>query len=299
WPRTRTGCSCAACPGCRACADPAARAANRTAPARSTGWGSSAAYRSWRRGLSWRRRRGRPKGRRCLADRSMGGNAAKGRRRACLPLRPPPSMAADVTKEGTPAMPIDYPQVLERRTEGEGAWTNQDAMLYAIGVGMGADPMDERELAFVYERNLKALPSFASVVRSRPVTSTGPEARMQLNPVLIVDGERNITFHKPMPAAAKIKTRQRTLGVYDKGKDKGAVVVNETVMTDEAGDPIATIHASIFARGDGGFGGPTDGQPEPHPVPTREPDQSVDIVTLPSQALIYRLSGDYNPLHAD
>jgi acyl dehydratase len=196
-------------------------------------------------------------------------------------------------------MPIDYPQVLERRTEGEGAWTNQETMLYALGVGMGADPMDEKELAFVYERNLKALPSFASVVRSRPVTSTGPEARMQLNPVLIVDGERNITFHKPMPAAAKIKTKQRTLGVFDKGKDKGAVVVNETVITDEAGDPIATIQAALFARGDGGFGGPTEGQPEPHAVPTRAPDRSIDIETRPGQALLYRLSGDFNPLHSD
>jgi acyl dehydratase len=195
-------------------------------------------------------------------------------------------------------MPIDYPQVLERRTEGEGAWTNQETMLYALGVGMGADPMDEKELAFVYERNLKALPSFASVIRSRPVTSTGPEARMQLNPVLIVDGERNITFHKPVPAEAKIKTKGRVLGVFDKG-DKGAVVVNETIITDEAGDPIATIQSALVARGDGGFGGPAEGQPEPHTVPTRAPDRSVDMVTAPGQALIYRLSGDRNPLHAD
>lgn len=195
-------------------------------------------------------------------------------------------------------MPIDYPQVLERRTEGEGAWTNQETMLYALGVGMGADPMDEKELAFVYERNLKALPSFASVIRSRPVTSTGPEARMQLNPVLIVDGERNITFHKPVPAEAKIKTKGRVLGVFDKGP-KGAVVVNETVITDEAGDPIATIQSALVARGDGGFGGPAEGQPEPHTVPTRAPDRSVDMVTAPGQALIYRLSGDRNPLHAD
>ena len=195
-------------------------------------------------------------------------------------------------------MPIDYPQVLERRTEGEGAWTNQETMLYALGVGMGADPMDEKELAFVYERNLKALPSFASVIRSRPVSSTGPEARMQLNPVLIVDGERNITFHKPVPAEAKIKTRGRVLGVFDKG-DKGAVVVNETIITDEAGDPIATIQSALVARGDGGFGGPSEGQPEPHTVPTRAPDRSVDMATAPGQALIYRLSGDRNPLHAD
>ena len=119
-------------------------------------------------------------------------------------------------------MPIDYPQVLERRTEGEGAWTNQETILYALGVGMGADPMDEKELAFVFEKDLKALPTFASVIRARPVTSTGPEARMQLNPVLIVDGERNITFHKPVPAAAKVKTKGRVVGVFDKGKDKGA-----------------------------------------------------------------------------
>ena len=196
-------------------------------------------------------------------------------------------------------MPIDYPQVLERRTEGEGAWTNQETMLYALGVGMGADPMDEKELAFVFEKELKALPTFASVIRARPTNSTGPEARMQLNPLLIVDGERNITFHKPIPPAAKVKTKGRVLGVFDKGKDKGAVVVNETIITDEAGNPIATIHASLFARGDGGFGGPSEGQPEPHTVPTRAPDRSLDIVTRPDQALIYRLSGDYNPLHAD
>jgi acyl dehydratase len=195
-------------------------------------------------------------------------------------------------------MPIDYPQVLERRTEGEGAWTNQETMLYALGVGMGADPMDEKELAFVYERNLKALPSFASVIRSRPVSSTGPEARMQLNPVLIVDGERNITFHKPVPPEAKIKTKSRVLGVFDKG-DKGAVVVNETIITDEGGAPIATIQSALVARGDGGFGGPSEGQPEPHTVPTRSPDRSIDLATAPGQALLYRLSGDRNPLHAD
>jgi acyl dehydratase len=131
------------------------------------------------------------------------------------------------------------------------------------------------------------------------VTSTGG-GRMELNPLLVVDGERNITFHKPMPASAKIKTHGRVAGVFDKGKDKGAVVINETVLSDAAtGEKIATILASIFARGDGGFGGPSEGQPEPHKVPTRAPDMSVDITTRPDQALIYRLSGDRNPLHCD
>jgi acyl dehydratase len=117
--------------------------------------------------------------------------------------------------------------------------------------------------------------------------------------VMVVDGERDITFHRPLSVAAHITADSSVLDVFDKGKDKGAVVVNETIITDEAGNPIATIHASLFARGDGGFGGPSEGQPEPHTVPTRAPDRSLDIVTRPDQALIYRLSGDYNPLHAD
>jgi acyl dehydratase len=198
-------------------------------------------------------------------------------------------------------MAIDYPEVLSRRTEGESAWSDQETLLYALGVGMGADPMNEKELPFVYEGNLKALPTLASVVMNRgrgQVVAGG--GRMELNPVLIVDGERNIVFHKPFPARAKVKTKGRVAGVFDKGEGKGAVVMNETIAEDaETGEAICTITASIFARGDGGFGGPSEGQPEPHKVPTRSPDLSVDMPTRPDQALIYRLSGDRNPLHAD
>jgi acyl dehydratase len=99
---------------------------------------------------------------------------------------------------------------------------------------------------------------------------------------------------------AKVKTKGRVAGVFDKGAGKGAVVMNETIAEDaQTGEPICTITASIFARGDGGFGGPSEGQPEPHQVPGRAPDLSVDMPTRPDQALIYRLSGDRNPLHAD
>jgi acyl dehydratase len=193
-------------------------------------------------------------------------------------------------------MPIAYPEVLSLKNEGQSfSWTNRETMLYALGVGMGADPMDENELPFVYERNLKAMPTLASVV----AWGAGP-GRMDINGLLVVDGERRITFHKPMPGSAKIIADSRVLGVFDKGKDKGAVIVNETVLKDaETGEPIATLVGSTFARGDGGFGGPSEGQPEPHTVPTRAPDQSVDITTRPDQALLYRLSGDRNPLHSD
>lgn len=192
-------------------------------------------------------------------------------------------------------MPIAYPDILKLKNEGQKfSYTQKDTILYALGIGMGADPMDRKELAFVYERELKAVPTLASVV----AWGAQPGA-MNINFVMVVDGERDITFHKPMPTSGDITADSRVLGVYDKGAGKGAVIQNETVLRDSKGEKLATLVSSIFARGDGGFGGPSEGQPEPHKVPTRAPDQSVDIPTLPNQALLYRLSGDYNPLHSD
>lgn len=192
-------------------------------------------------------------------------------------------------------MPIAYPDILKLENNGQKfSYTQKDAILYALGIGMGADPMDRKELAFVYERDLKAVPTLASVVAwgAQP-------GMMSINFMMVVDGERDITFHKPLPISGDITADSRVLGVYDKGAGKGAVIQNETVLKDGKGEKLATLVSSIFARGDGGFGGPSEGQPEPHKTPTRAPDQSVDIPTLPNQALLYRLSGDYNPLHAD
>ncbi len=197
-------------------------------------------------------------------------------------------------------MPIKYPEILSLKREGDPySWTDREVMLYGYGIGLGADPMDERELAYVNEacftpRPLKVVPTFASVA----AWGAGP-GDLGINRLLVVDGERDITFHKPLPVAAKIFADSRILAVYDKGKDKGAVVTRETVLRDEAGDKLATLISSAFARGDGGFGGPSEGQPAPHAVPKRAPDRSVDITTRPDQALIYRLCGDRNPLHSD
>ncbi|MDB5484271.1 MAG: MaoC-like dehydratase, partial [Tardiphaga sp.] len=179
------------------------------------------------------------------------------------------------------------------------AYTDRDVMLYAYGIGMGADPMDDKELAFVNEayftaRPLKVVPTFASVA----AWGAGP-GEMKLNRLLVVDGERDITFHKPMPVAANITADSSVLGVYDKGKDKGVVIRHKTVLKDERGAELATLVASRFARGDGGFGGPSEGQPEAHAMPARAPDKTVDITTRPDQALVYRLCGDRNPLHSD
>jgi acyl dehydratase len=197
-------------------------------------------------------------------------------------------------------MPINYEELMAMTSIGQPyAYGDREVMLYAYGIGMGADPMDEKELAFVNEasaetRPLKVVPTFASVA----AWGSGP-GDMKLNRVMVVDGERDITFHKPLAITANITADSSVLAVSDKGKDKGAVIRHQTILRDEKGEPVATLVASRFARGDGGFGGPAGGIPDPHPVPARAPDRSVDIATRPDQALVYRLCGDRNPLHSD
>ncbi|MDF0522271.1 MaoC/PaaZ C-terminal domain-containing protein [Bradyrhizobium yuanmingense] len=197
-------------------------------------------------------------------------------------------------------MPLDYPAALNLRTCGTRySWTDREVMLYALGVGMGSDPLKEEELQFVNEafatsKPLKVIPTFASVC----VWDARPGV-IDLNRVMVVDGERDLTFHKPMPVAANVTADARVTGIYDNGKEKGAIIQNEVVVRDRGGDKIVTILSSTFARGDGGFGGPSEGMPEPLQVPRRAPDRSLDVPTRPDQALIYRPSGDRNPLHSD
>lgn len=179
------------------------------------------------------------------------------------------------------------------------SYTDRDVMLYAYGIGMGADPMDEKELAYVNEayytdRPLKVVPTFASVA----AWGAGP-GEMKLNRVMVVDGERDITFHKPLPVQANITADSSVLAVFDKGKDKGVVIRHKTVLKGDNGEALATLEASRFARGDGGFGGPSLEQPKAHEMPNRAPDKTIEITTRPDQALIYRLCGDRNPLHSD
>ena len=206
-------------------------------------------------------------------------------------------------------MPIFYPDILQQRTAPQTfTYGDKDVMLYALGVGMGADPLDENELAFVYERNLKVVPTAATVLaanaraaaRNTPPPAL-PEGHRQssINFLMVVHGEQKVELHRPLPTYGTFTVESRTTGAFDKGKDKGAVIYNESVWTDEKGEKVATLTSSTFARGDGGFGGPSEGAPEPHQVPSRPADLSVDIPTRPDQALLYRLNGDRNPLHSD
>jgi acyl dehydratase len=203
-------------------------------------------------------------------------------------------------------MPIYYPDILEQKTEPRTfSYGDKDVMLYALGIGMGRDPMDERELPFVYEKDLKVVPTAATVLaagarRAAQAAEQKEGLRVsQLNYLMVVHGEQKVELHKPLTAGGTYTAQSRTVGAFDKGKEKGAVVVNETVWTDEKGEKVATLTGSTFARGDGGFGGPSEGAPEPHKVPDRKPDISVPFETRADQALIYRLNGDRNPLHSD
>lgn len=204
-------------------------------------------------------------------------------------------------------MPIYYPDILEQKNAPlTFTYSHNDVMRYALGIGMGRDPLDRRELAFVYEKNIKILPTAVTVLASGSVQSAGPAVNQKsgvrisnLDLLMLVHGEQKIELHKPLPSSGTFTATRRTIGAYDKGKDKGAVVVEETVWTDEKGEKVATLTDSTFSRGDGGFGGPSKGAPEPHLVPARKPDLQVSLDTRPDQALLYRLNGDLNPLHSD
>jgi acyl dehydratase len=176
--------------------------------------------------------------------------------------------------------------------------TRKDCILYALGVGLGGDPLDEAQLRFLYEEGLVALPTMA-VVLAYPGFWI-KDAATGIDWLRIVHGEQALTLHRSLPVEGKLVGRTRVTGIVDKGVGKGAVLYSEREIRDaESGELYATLTMSTFCRGDGGFGGPAGPSCPVHKVPERAPDASCDLPTLPQQALIYRLSGDYNPLHAD
>ena len=181
-------------------------------------------------------------------------------------------------------------------------YTQRDTMLYALGIGMGSDPMDEGELRFVFEKQLQAVPTMATVLGSPGFWWKDP--RTGADWVKLVHGEQEVRLFQPLPVAAAIAATNKVVSITDKGAGKGAIAVIERELRDEqTGEVLAKGRNVSFLRGDGGFsakGGRSDPGPEPLPgVPDRAADIEVSLPTLDRQALIYRLSGDYNVLHAD
>ena len=180
----------------------------------------------------------------------------------------------------------------------EHTYTARDTMLYALGLGFGEDPMDENELTYVYEVGIQAAPSMAVILGYPGFWLKDPKTGIDWKKVL--HGEQWLDIYKPLPVAGKVIGRTRIDQISDKGADKGAVMyLSRDIIDAASGEALAKVTMSTFCRGDGGFGGDNLAGPTPAQLPDRAPDHVCDLTTLPRQALIYRLSGDYNPLHAD
>jgi len=193
-------------------------------------------------------------------------------------------------------MPIVYDELIQAKASGTASYSDRETMLYALGIGMGRDPLNTDELPFVYENGLKAIPTMTTVIGWGRAATLG---RSGINYMMVVHGEQRLTMHKPLPAIADVVFDERVTGVFDKGP-KGAIILLEREMRDQkSNDKLCTATATIVARGDGGFGGPSEGAPEPHVLPTRAPDLVHEGDTRPDQAFLYALSGDRNPLHRD
>lgn len=195
-------------------------------------------------------------------------------------------------------MPLDYATVKDWRfDEVRQRYDQKDTMLYALGIGLGQDPEDTRQLRYVYEEGLQAFPTMGVVLAYPGFWVRDP--RTGIDWVKVVHGEQRLTVHAPLPASGMVVSRTRNTHVIDKGADKGAIVINERTLHGEDGACLATLRQSTFCRGDGGFG-QSDASPEPLPAtPDGEPDLRCELRIAPNAALLYRLNADPNPLHVD
>lgn len=195
-------------------------------------------------------------------------------------------------------MAIDYDTLINRKFERiEHTYTEKDTILYALGVGIGIDPLDEDCLKFVYEDGLKAMPSMANVLAYPGFWAKDPDTGIDW--VKVLHAGQEMIMHKPLPACGTVQATTKINEIVDKGEGKGALILSERTVRDAATDEdLCTLISTTIARGDGGFGGPSVSSPKPDPIPERDADLLCDLPTLPMSALIYRLSGDYNPLHA-
>ncbi|HEY0537193.1 MAG TPA: MaoC/PaaZ C-terminal domain-containing protein [Actinoallomurus sp.] len=193
-------------------------------------------------------------------------------------------------------MALDHSAIDVESAPYDRSWTSKDALLYAVGVGAGGDdPL--KELAFTTENSgglvQQVLPTYAVLLAQVP----GARRIGDFDPAMLVHAEQAFELHRPLPAEGAVRATSKVTGIYDKGK--GALVVSEATAVDpETGEPVITSRSSAFIRGEGGFGGDR-GPRDDWAAPDRKPDNEVTYRTRPEQALIYRLSGDRNPLHSD
>lgn len=182
--------------------------------------------------------------------------------------------------------------------EREAPYRIEDTLLYALSLGFGADPTDVNQLRYVYEDGLEALPCMSLVLGYPGFWLKNPTYQVDWTKVL--HAEEAFEIHVPLPSAGTVIGKTVITDVIDRGADKGAFVYStKEVRNKQDGTLLASVKSATVARGDGGFNGPTGPRPAAIEVPTRVPDLVCDLPSLPQQALLYRLCGDMNPLHAD
>jgi acyl dehydratase len=196
-------------------------------------------------------------------------------------------------------VPIDLSTALGAELPSqEFSWTASDVALYALGVGAAGDPMDTAGLAYVDDSQPKVLPSFATVAATMNVTEA-PRVSfpgVEIDLAKVVHGSQSVELHRPIPADGTAVTTTRIAEIQDKGS--AAVIIQESETVSAEGEKLWTSRSGIFAKGEGGFGGER-GTSEKVEYPEREADHTIEVASLPQQALIYRLCGDRNPLHSD
>ena len=195
-------------------------------------------------------------------------------------------------------MPIDVEKAMSSPIASmDYEFTKNDTILYALGVGAGVPCTDKDQLKFTFENGLKTLPTFGVIPPFSALMKVVGHPGLQFNPMMLLHGEQYMEIRKhPIPIQGKLTTQPKIGGIYDKGK--GALLLLEATTTDEKGEEVFFNVFSLFLRGEGGFGGES-GPKAGNVPPERDPDKVVEMKTLPQQALLYRLSGDSNPLHAD
>ncbi|MFF5634614.1 MaoC/PaaZ C-terminal domain-containing protein [Streptomyces sp. NPDC012825] len=194
-------------------------------------------------------------------------------------------------------MPIDAAKAVAAEPRStEIAWDHKDVQLYHLGLGAGTPATDPAELRYTLESRLHVLPSFATVAGGGMGIVDGLSAPgVDVDLMSVLHGAQSITLHRPLPAGGRAVSTSRVAAVHDKGKAAVLVLRSETA---DADGPLWTSDAQIFVRGEGGWGGDR-GPSDRLPLPDRAPDRTVERHVREEQALLYRLSGDWNPLHAD
>jgi acyl dehydratase len=179
----------------------------------------------------------------------------------------------------------------------EQTYSKTDSIIYAVGLGYGTRPLDSQHLRFVYEEGIQSVPSMCVVLGYPGFWLREPQ--LGADWVRMLHAEHYFEVHQPLPADGTINSTHRLIAVNDKGPEKGALVYVEKKLTDRTGAMLATVRQTLFLRGDGGCGDFGVPPTEASALPQRVSDKTLSIETYPNSALLYRLNGDWNPIHAD